>query len=177
MAMTTLYTSRRVLLPPAVAVAAFDAVRIANAERTEAATWTVVAPSAVLVAQTADVPAGRSPLPRRHAAGRLRGRSGLGSFPVEVELTAWSHRHSEVGVRPCGRWVRLDDTRRQRRFCGLADEIASHLATGLEAVVGAWEGDVVAGAASFVETTNALRDLARLAHPSSRPSMPGPAPD
>jgi len=165
-AITTLCISRHVCLPPLIAAAAFDAVHVAIADPAQPAAWAIVAPSAVLVARCADPLGGDSTLPR-HAVGRLRSRSGWRSFPVEVELTAWSDHHSEVTVRPSRRWVPVDGARRQRRFCVLAHAVADHLATSLEAVVGAWDGDVVAGATAFVQTTNALRDLAGAAHRSA----------
>jgi hypothetical protein len=153
MTTTTLYITRRVSLPPRVAAAAFDAVSVANAER-ELTSWTVVAPSSVLVAKDCSLVGPEHwTLPIRRAEGRLRAPRRLGSYPVEVELVAWSREQAEVGVRPRGHWVPLADGPRQRRYFGLATAMAEHLAVTLEAAIAVWGYDVVRQAAEFVRAT------------------------
>jgi hypothetical protein len=57
-------------------------------------------------------------------------------------VTAWSGSRTEIGVRPVGRSIPLDDGWRQRRYLDLAHAVADHLALTFEATVGAWDDDV-----------------------------------
>jgi hypothetical protein len=59
-------------------------------------------------------------------------------MPVEVELTQWSKRRCEIGIRPNGRLAPVDDGWRQQRYLTLAVEAAEELALRLEAVVDGW---------------------------------------
>jgi hypothetical protein len=142
----TLYVSRRVYLAPIVAATAFDILRLAGAEPDEPATWTLESPPALLVLNDMRLLPDHPTLPLRQAPGRLRATSGRRSYPVELEVTAWSGSRSEIGVRLVGRSVPLDDGWRQRRYLDLAHAIAERLAVTFEAVVGAWDDDVARGA-------------------------------
>ncbi len=147
---TTLYTSRRVCLPPVVAATAFDALRLAHVDSPRSPSWSVVAPSAVLVLDSAGLLLDDSALALRQVVGRLSGPAGRRGFPVEVEVTAWSRLRSEVGVRPVGRWVRLDDGWRQQRYLRLAHALADHIAAALEGVVATWGDERAAEALAGV---------------------------
>ena len=89
----------------------------------------------------------------RRAEGRLRGPGVGRSFPVELELVAWSRETAEIRVRPRGRSVSLSDGRCQRRYFDLAIAMAEHLATTLEDVIAVWGYDVVRQATAFVRAT------------------------
>jgi hypothetical protein len=71
-------------------------------------------------------------LPLRQAPGRLRATIGRRSCPVELEVTAWSGSRSEIGMRPVGRSIPLDEGWRQRRYLDLAHTVADHLAVTFE---------------------------------------------
>ena len=139
---TSLYVSRRVCLPPIVAATAFDILRLAGARADQPATWTLETPSALLVLNDVRPLPDHPTLPLRQAPGRLRSTSRRRSYPVEVEVTAWSGSRSEIGVRLVGRSVPLDDGWRQRRYLDVAHAAADHLAVTFETAVGAWHDDV-----------------------------------
>jgi hypothetical protein len=148
MTITTLYVSRRVCLPPLVAATAFDVLHLAGADGGGSTTWTLGAPSAVLVLNGTKLLPDHPTLALRQASGRLRAMSGRRSYPVEVEVAAWSGLRSEIGVRLVGRSVPLDDGWRQRRYLGLAHAAADHLADALQAVITALDDDVATEAAA-----------------------------
>lgn len=139
---TSLYVSRRVCLPPIVAATAFDILRLAGARADQPATWTLETPSALLVLNDVRHLPDHPTLPLRQAPGRLRSTSRRRSYPVEVEVTAWSGSRSEIGVRLVGRSVPLDDGWRQRRYLDLAHATADHLAVTFDTLVGAWTEEV-----------------------------------
>jgi hypothetical protein len=145
---TSLYVSRRVCLAPIVAATAFDILGLAGAEAGEPTTWTLESPPALLVLNEMRLLPDHPTLPLRQAPGRLRATSGRRSYPVEVEVTAWSGSRSEIGVRLVGRSVPLDDGWRQRRYLDLAHAAADHLAVTFETVVDAWHDDVAREAAA-----------------------------
>jgi hypothetical protein len=138
----TLYVSRRVCLPPIVAATALDVLHLAGAEPGEPTTWTLESPPALLVLNDMRLLPEHPTLPLRQAPGRLRATAGWRSYPVELEVTAWSGSRSEIGVRPVGRSIPLDDGWRQRHYLELAHAVADHFAVTFEAVVGAWDDDV-----------------------------------
>jgi hypothetical protein len=153
MTTTTLYTSRPVGVPPVAAARAFDALRMANTSTNDPVTWTVVAPSATLVLKGAGLTTLEGPIaPLRQVPGRLQAPSGLRSFGVEVDLFAWSHLRSEIGVRPRGRAVPIVEGYGQRRYLGLAAPMAEHLAAAVEAVIGGWQQEVLTEAAVLLRT-------------------------
>jgi hypothetical protein len=91
-------------------------------------------------------------MPLRSVAGRLRAVQGRSSFAVEVELTPWSRSEPEIGIRPVGRRVPLDDGRTQRRYIGLAFAMADHLGREIESAFAAWERDAVVEAMAALGT-------------------------
>ena len=145
---TSLYVSRRVRLPPIVAATAFDILRLAGAEAGEPSMWTLASPPALLVLNDMRLLPDLPTLSLRQAPGRLRATSGRRSYPVELEVSAWSGWRSEIGVRLVGRSVPLDDGWRQRRYLDLAHAAADHLAVTFETVVDAWHDDVAREAAA-----------------------------
>ena len=138
----TLYVSRRVWLPPIVAATAFDVLHLAAAEHGDPTMWTLESPRALLVLNEMRLLPDYPTLPLRQAPGRLRATSGRRSYPVELQVTAWSGSRTEIGVRTVGRSIPLDDGWRQRRYLDLAHAVADHLALTFEATVGAWDDDV-----------------------------------
>jgi hypothetical protein len=138
----SLYVSRRVCLPPIVAATAFDILRLAAADCDEPSTWSLESPPALLVLNDMRLLPDDPTFPLRQVPGRLRATSGRRSYPVELEVTAWSGSRSEIAVRLVGRSVPLDDGWRQRRYLDLAHAAADHLAVTFETVVGAWHDDV-----------------------------------
>jgi hypothetical protein len=126
-----------------VAATAFDILRLATADCDEPATWILESPPALLVLNEMRLLPPHDPtLSLRQAPGRLRARSGRRSYPVELEVSAWSGSRSEIGVRLVARSVPLDDGWRQRRYLDLAHATADHLAVTFETVVGAGPDDV-----------------------------------
>jgi hypothetical protein len=151
MTTTTLYVSRRVRVPPFAAAVALDDLFAATSEGR--LPCPVVAPSAVLALRAPCLANERGPLlPLRTGIGRLRPARGWCSFEVEVDLSPWSRRQAEVGIRPVGRFPPRSDGGRQQRFVRLADAMTVALASRLEAIATAWEHDVVFEAAALVRT-------------------------
>jgi hypothetical protein len=83
------------------------------------------------------VSTGDRALPSWEAAGRLYGvRSYLRkSTRVEIELSAWSPRSSELRLRPVTRRVASWGRRRQRRYFRFAHRSADEVARWLDAAV------------------------------------------
>ena len=137
-AVTTIYVNQPLNLPPLTAGAAFDAVREAFALPNDPDEWAIETASGQLCVVGTGIANPREVCLLRRAPGRLGRPAWPGSMPVEVELTQWSKRRCEIGIRPCGRLAPINDGRRQRRYVTLATEAAEELALRLEAVVDEW---------------------------------------
>jgi hypothetical protein len=135
---STLYVSQPLNLPPLTAQAAFDTLREASAVHNTLDRWIFETDSGELrlVGGVADSSWGMWAL--RRAPGHLHQRGRLGRLAIELELTPWSGRRCEIGIRPCGRLAPTTEGWRQRRYLALAAEIAENLAHGLEAQVDNW---------------------------------------
>ena len=135
---TTLYVNQPLNLPPLTAAAAFDAVREAFALPRAPDQWAIETASGQLRVLGTGVANRPGLYLLRQVPGRLRRQAGPRSMPVEVELTQWSRRRCEIGIRPNGRLAPVDDGWRQQRYLTLAVEAAEELALRLEAVVDGW---------------------------------------
>jgi len=148
----TLYVSRRVRVPCLAAATVFDELCAAG---------TIHGPGAALALHTPVAPSGRDQALRRadgrlrRADGRLRRAGSRRSFPVEVELTAWSHLDAAVGVRPVGRRPPLADGAAQRRYTALALAVADHVAGEIEAAFAGWERAALMEAAGLLGAPSA----------------------
>jgi len=103
---TNWYTSRRLPAPAGRTAAALDQLSRDDDRRIE-----LDHDGIRLSAVTIPVAVGRGDGPVRRLRGLLRPRGFGGPFAVELEVTGWSRRESEVAIRPAGTrppWSRAD---------------------------------------------------------------------
>jgi hypothetical protein len=136
---STLYVSQPLNLPPRTAQAAFDTLHETSAADTASDRWIFGTDSGELRLQgtgVTDSPGAMWAL--RRAPGHLHRQGGLTRLAIELELTPWSKRRCEIGIRHCGRLAPITESRRQRRYVVLAAEVAEGLALRLETLVESW---------------------------------------
>jgi hypothetical protein len=107
----TLYVSRLVELPPLTAAAAFDLV-LPHRDVAKADALRTVS--------------------HRFALARIV------TINVELELTRWSSRRCELGVRPMGRSVPFAGGWRHRRYLEVADALVTSVTAGMLSTVEQW---------------------------------------
>lgn len=128
------YVGVQMLVPPLAAQAAFDAYR---RNSTTAAVggdwWPVTSGSATLTLEGSGVIRRDRPSDAlRRWIGSIRAERWWISIPVEVELSPWSSRSCEIGIRPrSSRLCPLYGAGR-RRYLDLASRFAEHLAAELD---------------------------------------------
>ena|SRR5437660_6068537 len=138
-AVSTLYVSRPLDLPPMTAVAAFDAHRDALCIGETDERGAIETPGAKLRFTPSYAREQSWPdAALRRTSGRLHNIRMLVSFPVEVELSAWSATRCEIGIRPRGRTVPITDGWLQRRYIALAVDAAEGLADAIERQIDDW---------------------------------------
>jgi hypothetical protein len=135
---STLYVSQPLNLPPLTAQAAFDTLHQASSIGRNLDRWIFETASGELRLDGNVAGTSRTMWALRRAPGHLHRRGGPGRLAIELELTAWSRRRCEVGIRPCGCLAPTTEGWRQRRYLKLAAEIAESLARRLEARVDNW---------------------------------------
>jgi hypothetical protein len=136
---STLYVGQPLNLPPLTAQAAFDTLHESSAVATAADRWIFETDAGELRLQGSgitDNPGAMWAL--RRAPGHLHRRGALSRRAIELELTPWSTRRCEIGIRHCGCLAPMTEGRRQRRYVALAAEIAEGLALRLEGLVDSW---------------------------------------
>jgi hypothetical protein len=136
---STLYVGQPLNLPPLTAQAAFDTLHQTSAVDTAADRWIFETAAGELRLQGADVTDSPGAMwALRRAPGCLHRRGRLNRLAIELELTPWSKRRCEIGIRHCGWLAPMTEGRRQRRYVALAAEVAESLALKLEALVDSW---------------------------------------
>lgn len=140
--MPPLYVGRALDLPPLTAQAAFDAHRQSLAGPSTQDSWAIETAFGELRIFGSGVTSRSGPADAlRRARGLLRRRGEPWAYPivdVEVEVMPWSADRCEIGIRPGHRRVPTAESRRRRRYLGLAVEAAERLACALERQVQDW---------------------------------------
>lgn len=132
-ALTTLYVARPLELPPRAAETAFDAHRsAAPVDRAGRPCLVDTRTARLHVLESGLVPRHGAASALRRTRARLGSPGRLGNLTVDLEVSPWSDRRCEIGIRPLGRAVPLSDGHRTQRYFAIAVVAVEHLVQDIE---------------------------------------------